>query len=239
MGVLDAKLRDYAAETDYKPFFEALFSKEAIVSASVLQSCYTTFGMSLYEQIAVVLAKSNDWEANRQYSLLGSVDEATETLIHQICNASDAPNKLRDIEFIRKNIKKGPPLKDKESIVDVFVRKADGTEMYVDITTVKGNLKEFRALRRKMLRWCALRFSQNPQVKIQTYIGIPYNPYHPEKYTRWTSVECDPVHDMLVQNDLWNAFAGEEVFEDLLGVFSEVGRVYREHLQKLITGRST
>jgi hypothetical protein len=64
------------------------------------------------------------------------------------------------------------------------------------------------------------------------------HPYHPEKYTRWTSVECDPVHDMLVQNDLWNAFAGEEIFDDLLSVFQEVGDVYREHLQKLISGRS-
>jgi hypothetical protein len=76
--MLEDKLIKYATETDYKPFFESLFSKEAIVTASIVQSFYTSFGMSLYEQMAVLLARAQGWHAERQYVVYGSIDPATE-----------------------------------------------------------------------------------------------------------------------------------------------------------------
>lgn len=41
--------------------------------------------MSVYEQISVILAKDAGFEAERQYTLLGSIDESTENLIHNHC----------------------------------------------------------------------------------------------------------------------------------------------------------
>lgn len=234
INALENKLEKYSAETEYKPFFEAMFSKEAIATASILQSCYTSFGMSVYEQIAVALARGNGWQAERQHLLLGTIDRETEHLIHTVCNSAKISNKNQVIEEIRKTVKKGKSAKDKESVVDCFIKRADGTEFYCDITTVKPNLKEFRSMRVKLLRWCALRFSQDPTVKIQTRIGIPYNPYHPAPYARWTSQECDAPNDILVQEDLWNAFAGENVYKDLISIFDEVGKEYRLKLKALI-----
>jgi hypothetical protein len=193
-AMLDSKLIKYAAESEYKPFFESLFTKEAIITASIVHSFYTSFGMSLYEQMAVILAKARGWHAERQYVVYGSIDPGTEALIHTICARTSKPDKLTEIEEIRRSIKPGKPDKDKESIADVFVRRDDKSEVLVDITTTKGNLKEYRALRRKLLRWCALRFSQDREVHLSTYIGMPYNPYHPQPYERWTAGECDPVH---------------------------------------------
>lgn len=217
------KLTNYNPETENMPFFEAIFDKKTIVTASIMQSLYTSFGMSIYEQIAVILAKAAGYKAERQYDLLGSIDKDTEGLINSFfADPNYKHNKNREIELIRKSIKKGNPFQDPEKRVDVFIVNNKGEEIYIDITTVKPNIKEFRALKRKMLRWCALRFSIEPKAKIKTFIGIPYNPNHPKKYDRWC--DCyDPIEDIRVQNDLWFEFAGYDVFDELMAVFKEVG----------------
>ena len=176
------KIQDYSRESIYVPFFESLFDKKTIVSASIVQSLYTTFGMSMYEQIALILCKEAGYFAKRQYDLLGEIDDGTEILIRNIL---DKPrNTKRDeIEEIRKGIKKGSAKKHSESVVDVFLRN-NVSEIYIDIKTVKPNLDGFKGMRRKMLEWVALRLSQDRNAKIDVFIGIPYNPYFPEDYNR-------------------------------------------------------
>ncbi|MDT8348069.1 MAG: TdeIII family type II restriction endonuclease, partial [Flavobacteriaceae bacterium] len=207
---------------------------ETIVMASLMQSLYTTFGMSIYEQMAVILAKEKGWVAERQYRLKGQIDDNTESLIEQLCRSIE-PNKTKELELIRNSINPGSALDDHEGVVDVYIRKPDGSELFVDITTVKPNRKEFRSMRRKMLRWAALRMSTNKNAKVDTRIGIPYNPYHPAPYSRWTSNECDPKGDLLVQEELWFAFAGEDVFDDILDAFQEVGREIELEVRNFIS----
>lgn len=232
---ISEKLRDYEAETEYKPFFDAIFGKETITLASMMQSLYTSFGMSIYEQMAVILANGAGYKAERQYDLKGNIDKRTESLITRICDDPDrTPNKVEEMKLIRKSIVRASPRQDLEQRVDVFVINHKGEEIYVDITTVKPNIKEFRALRRKMLRWCALRFSRDPNAKIKTCIGIPYNPYHPEKYERWS--QCyDIKQDILVQNDLWRTFAGYDVFEELIEVFKQIGNDLRKEVSEFLS----
>jgi hypothetical protein len=238
-SAVEKKLNEYASESDYKPFFEAIFDKETIITASIMQSLYTSFGMSIYEQIAVILAQNAGYQATRQYDLRGTIDNHTESLIIRICaDLVRKPDKKAEIEMIRESIQPGEPNSDPERRVDVFVVKPDGKELYVDITTVKPNLKEFRALRRKMLRWCALRFSQDPSVTVKTCIGIPYNPYYPNDYQRWTANSCDPQEDLLVQNDLWREFSGYDVFPELIELFQQVGIELRDKLSDFMRNRS-
>ncbi len=90
--------------------------------ASLMQSLYTTFGMSIYEQMAVILARSNGWDAERQFRLKGQVDRGTESLIEQICR-SGRPNKTEELLQIRKSVRPGAPLDDHEGVVDVYVKK--------------------------------------------------------------------------------------------------------------------
>ncbi len=227
------KLKNYQSETTYTPFFSAIFDQETIIMASLMQSLYTTFGMSIYEQMAVILAKEKGWIAERQYKLQGQIDNETEALIEQLCR-TDQPNKIEEINLIRQTIKPGLALYDHEGTVDVYIKKPDGTEIYVDITTVKPNLKEFRSMRRKMLRWAALRMSTDNNAIVDTRIGIPYNPYHPEPYVRWTSAECDPAGDILVQEDLWFTFAGEDVFAEIIEAFKEVGQEIEQEVQQFL-----
>lgn len=235
-NVIKNKIQEYNAETEFKPFFEALFDKKNIQIGSIIQSLYTTFGMSVYEQISVILAKDAGFEAQRQYTLLGTIDPETNSYISQywenlktdLKNKKDVHScKQNEISEIKKRIKPGLLQKDGDSTVDVFIKKPDGTEYYIDITTVKNNLKGFESLKLKMLRWIALRASTDKNVVANSYIAIPYNPYYPNDYlsSRWNSTILDGSNDILIQDGYWN-FVGNNpnTYNELIGIFTEVGQ---------------
>ncbi|NEP05515.1 MAG: TdeIII family type II restriction endonuclease, partial [Okeania sp. SIO4D6] len=74
--------------------------------------------------------------------------------------------------------------------------------------------------------------------KIKTYIAIPYNPYHPHSYARWTANECDVQNELLIQENFWNECAGEGVYEDLLNIFREVGVEMKSKIDQWIKSKS-
>ncbi len=225
LGKVSAKLSDYKSETEYKPFFEAIFGKDVVVQASVMQSLYTSFGMSIYEQISIILANHGGFiSAIRQHPIEGGLSDKVILLIEGICDGKiKYENKEEELDAIRVITKKTDSNKHPDSTADVYLLDKNGKEIFIDITTVKPNKKEVRALRRKMLIWCALRYSQNIDADVETYIGIPYNPYYPDAYTRGFVLGNCHRSELLIQDELWNLCAGEDVFDDLLGIFNEVG----------------
>jgi hypothetical protein len=233
------KIKKYNPETESKPFFEAIFSKRAVNLASLIQSFYTSFGTSIYEQMAVLLAEKNaNYHAERQYLLMGKIDPDTETAINnmhlEILKTGRPGVKAEQVERIRKSILHATPERDPESIVDVFVKTPSGFEYYFDVTSVKPNIKEFRTLKKKLLRWIALRLSVDKSAKVNTALAIPYNPYYPHPYARWTSVGIYDSNELLVGPDFWNFLAGEHIYDDLLGVFKEVGNELRPVIDKKV-----
>ncbi|APB33589.1 MjaII restriction endonuclease [Gloeomargarita lithophora Alchichica-D10] len=240
--VIINKLNNYSSETEYRPFYDALFEKQVIAQASILHSFYTTFGVSIYEPLVKIIGENEaGYTVLTQYDLQGYIDQNTETLINQFCLSQNPANKKQEIAQIRQQIKPGTPQKDKEGIVDIFLLKPNNEEVYIDIASAKMNLKEFRALRRKILRWCALRLSQNPHVNIRTCIGFPYNPYHPARYKRWTSKDCDNQEDLLIQEKFWQEFSGgNDIFEELIEIFKEVGDdLLRNKISDFLKGQQT
>jgi len=75
--------------------------------------------------------------------------------------------------------------------------------------------------------------SENPQAKVKTIFAFPYNPYHPEPYYRFTEVNMmDYPNDFLVGEDYWNFLGGKGTFPELLRIFDEVRKAFKEKLQK-------
>ncbi len=235
--VILSKINRYNAETEYKPFFQAIFTKEQILTHSVVHSFYTSFGMSIYEQLVKILAEGAGYEAHTQYDLLGELDERTETLISKIDLELRAgkrkPNMKIEFEEIKNSIQKGKPLNDPDKRVDVFIKKPDGTEIYFDITSPKPNMKEFVALKKKLLRWIGLRLSVNKDAKIITTLGLPYNPYHPQPYNRWTKRNMYDTKQLMVGQDFWNFVAGENIYDEFIEIFKDVGEELREKVEEI------
>lgn len=233
--VVREKLKNYKPETDYMPFHFRLLGRDRYAMFSFIQSMNTTFGISIWEQVAVILARSAGFEAKRQYDLLGSIDGATKNLIHIIhsglLSGERTANKDEEIELIRRSIKKGKPEKHPHSRVDLYIKRLD-EENYFDITSAKPNMKEFEQLKLKLLEWTALRLSQDKNAKVFTRLAIPYNPYHPEPYRRWTLRGLYDLDrgEILVGEEFWNFVANDDIYEELLDVFQEAGDELREEI---------
>lgn len=237
INTVRGKLINYHPETVHMPFHYRLLGKDRYAMFSFIQSMNTTFGMSIWEQVAVILAKGAGNHGERQYRLLGEIDKQTEKVIneihYQLRKGEASPNKKGEIEKIRDNIKIGEAKKDPDSIVDLFVKIKD-SENYFDITSAKPNMKEFVALKLKLLRWTALRLSQFRDANVFTRLAIPYNPYHPEPYERWTLKGLYDLEsgEILVGEEFWNFVASDNIYEELLSIFQNVGDELRDEIDK-------
>ncbi|MBU2530159.1 MAG: TdeIII family type II restriction endonuclease [Elusimicrobia bacterium] len=234
---VESKLKQYKPETKYAPFHHSLLGRDRYAMFSFIQSMNTTFGMSIWEQVAVILAKSAKYEAERQFDLLGSVDSKTEAVIrkihHELRVGNTHADKNIETKLIKQAIKNGHENGDPDYRVDLFV-KIKNVENYFDITSVKPNMKEFVSLKLKLLRWTALRLSIDKKAYVSTRLAIPYNPYFPEPYERWTLrglYDLD-AGEILVGKEFWNFIAGHEIYEDLIGAFNEAGERLRPKLDK-------
>jgi len=237
INTVKSKLIAYKPETSYMPFHYRLLGKDRYAMFSFMQSMNTTFGISVWEQIAVILAKGSGSQAERQYDLLGEIDISTANLINKVSNdlriGVAEVNKIKETELIRNSIKSGNNIKQPDSRVDVFIKR-DNQENYIDITSVKPNLKEFAVMKEKLLKWTALRLSQDKTANVVTRLAVPYNPYHPEPYQRWTLKGLYDLEfgEILVGEEFWNFCANNDIYEELLNIFSDAGNALREELNE-------
>jgi len=231
------KLANYNPETNHMPFHYRLLGRDRYAMFSFIHSMNTTFGMSIWEQVSVALARGAGYDADRQYMLMGQIDEKTEKLIanlhYQLRKNEINTNIEEELKLIRAHIQPGEARRDPDSVVDLFV-KIKNNENYFDITSAKPNMKEFAALKLKLLRWKALRLSQKQDATVYTRLSIPYNPYHPEPYERWTLTGLYDLDndEILVGKNFWNFVAGDSIYEELLDVFQKVGEELREEIDK-------
>lgn len=235
VSTVRGKLQSYKPETDYMPFHHNLLGRDRYALFSFIHSMNTTLGTSIWEQIAVLIARDNGYQAERQYILHGSIDSNTESLIENIYNSlrngSGSPDVLSETQRLRNSIQNGPSEKHPDSVVDFFMIK-DQEENYFDITAAKPNKKEFAALKHKLLVWKALRLSQGKETKISARIALPYNPYYPEPYSRWTlsGIYDKDNYEILVGADFWKWVANDDIYDELLHIFEEAGKQIRDEI---------
>ena len=79
------------------------------------------------------------------------------------------------------------------------------------------------------LPWCYLK---NPDANVNSYIAIPYNPYAPKEYKRWTMKGMlDYENDLMVGDRFWNFLGGENTYLDILGCFERVGDELKNEIE--------
>jgi len=231
------KLITYKPETNQMPFHYRLLGKDRMAMFSFIQSMNTTFGTSLWEQIAVILAEERGVKCQRQFKLKGKIDTGTEefidSLMHDLRAAKLITDKDKEILAIKNKIIKAEPTIDPDSQVDFFMIDKN-VEYFVEIKTAKPNMDIFAAAKRKLLRWVALRFSQAADSELSTILAIPYNPYEPKPYERWTLrglFDLDKF-ELLVGKEFWNFVADSDIYDDLLEQFQIVGNLLRNEIDE-------
>jgi len=101
----------------------------------------------------------------------------------------------------------------------------------IDIKTAKPNKGGFKEFKRTLLEWTACVLAENPNAKVNTLIAIPYNPYEPKPYSRWTMTGMlDLKHELKVAEEFWDFLGGKNTYQQLLYSFERVGIELRDEI---------
>ena len=142
-------------------------------------------------------------------------------------------DKTSETERIREVAQSGAKNKLKSVKVDLFLVSKQGQVFMFDLKTVKPNKGDFISYKRNMLEWLAVYFYQHPQAKAKTLISIPYNPYEPKQYERWTMKGMlDLKEEVKVAEEFWDFLAGKGTYKTLLDCFERAGIELRPEIDK-------
>jgi len=230
------KFQNYNPETKSMPFHYRLLGKDRMALFSFIHSLNTTFGASIFEPVAETLASLNFAEAKKQYILGTNISEKAQLEIQHIINELSTgkdPDKPNEIKRIRKVSTSGRMNKLKTVKVDLFLKDSNGNIHLFDLKTAKPNISNFKDFKRTLLEWIAIYLADNPDANVHSYIAIPYNPYEPKPYERWTlKGMLDFENELKVAEEFWDFLGGEGAYSELLDCFERVGIELRQEIDK-------
>ena len=210
------------------PFHTRLLGKDRLALYSFIHSLNTNFGTSIFEPVGLALAQKHFKMAISQATAGDQISTGAQAEIQKIIDglitATSSPNKKEEIERIRKVCQTGQMIKVKPTKVDLMFESKDGAYFLFDIKTAKPNAGGFKEFKRTLLEWVAVVLANKPDAEIHTLIAIPYNPYEPEPYTRWTMRGMlDLENELKVADEFWDFLGGKNTYKDLLDCFERVG----------------
>lgn len=184
------RFETYNPEPAVMPFHARLLGKDRLALYAFIHSLNTNFGTTVFEPVTVSLATNRFKIAQSQTKSGTEISAKAQTMIQKIMDALTAanmkPNKRKEIEMIREVCQQGEIRTVKPTRVDVYIESEDREIYLIDIKTAKPNKGGFKEFKRTLLEWTAAVLYQNPQANVNTLIAIPYNPYEPKPYRRWT-----------------------------------------------------
>ncbi len=229
------RFKTYNPEPAVMPFHTRLLGNDRLALYSFIHSLNTNFGTTIFEPVAVSLASSRFKVAKLQVKSGTQISEQAQYEIQKIMDkltaANKKPDKQKEIEIIRNVCQKGKMRTVKPTRVDVYLESNDDEIYLFDIKTAKPNKGAFKEFKRTLLEWVATVLAENPNAKINTLIAIPYNPYEPKPYSRWTMAGMlDLEQELKVAEEFWNFLGGDGAYYDLLSCFERVGIEMRKEI---------
>lgn len=217
----------------YRPFHEALLTKELVAASAFERSFSTSFGQGPIEEISKILAISTGAECSRQKETRvnvnkGAVDEISR-ILSALRDGDSAPNWKKELSRISA-FTKGDFVQAR-ILSDIWIKRYD-TEIFISIKTVKPNIDQTEIVKRDMLMLKA----HDP--KFETYFGLYYNPGGPRRADYNWSMPFK-IFDMaldecvLIGQEYWDFIGGKKAYSNLLEIFGEVGENTRQKLKRL------
>ena len=236
INCLRNKFKNYKPESSNMPFHYRLLGRDRMALYSFIQSLNTTFGTSIFEPVAVALAKNKFAKAQSQYFVGDKISESCQKTIQDIINnltVGTLPNKNKEIELIRESVNTGKINNIKTVKADLFLEDEQGVQYLIDLKTAKPNISNFKDFKRTLLEWVGIALTNNPNLEINTLIAIPYNPYEPQPYERWTiKGMLDDKYELMVGKEFWDFIGGDGAYEEILDCFESAGIKIRPEIDE-------
>lgn len=235
-SALRRKMATYNPETTYMPFHTRLLGRDRMHLYSFVQSLNTNFGSAIFEPVAATIAATQFIEVQTQYQLDDEINVGARSEIDSI--VGDLTAALYDPDSLAEQVRVSNAMLAtsdtaiaKDVKVDLRLVNPDQTIHLIDLKTVKPNRSGIVGYKRQILNWFAKEKTRFPEREVRSAIALPYNPYHPEPYRRWTfRGMMDLQHDVYIAEEFWNFLAGDDVYDDLLDCFEEVGIELRDEI---------
>ena len=236
---LRRKFENYKPEPAHMPFHTRLLGKDRMAVYSFIQSLNTNFGTAIFENVARDIATGEFDEVALQRRIDGELTDAAQSEIAAIMNGltegTRAPSHSDEMRRIRDAVRRGNPTRKRLRKVDLYLSKAN-TIFLIDLKTAKPNVSGFEKHKQDMLEWMAAVLRQDNGVDARAIVAIPYNPYAPKPYSRWTlrgMLEIENQSQLMVGAEFWNFLAGgDDIYQYLLDCFENVGRRMRHEIDE-------
>ena len=233
---LHEKISEFAEQEDMnKPFYFALFSKDIVFAASLLQSIYTWLG-GKWEEIASIVASNNFPRVERRYQLEGEITSKEQAKIDNLLKDLEHGTRDVNIETIKEELlnsfEEDDPRRQTSEVVDLFLEAGDN-EYYFELKSVKPNKNEMRAAKQDLLNILAIRQKVKDKRNLHVFLAMPFNTYFTGRYRRWTVIKFFTENqDLLVGKDFWDFIGGKGAYEELIEIFEEVGKEAMDLINK-------
>ena len=231
---LRKKFQSYKPETTSMPFHFRLLGRDRMALYSFIHSLNTAFGKSIFEPVAQTLAAVKFPVVETQFAVGNIISEHAQTEIQHIMNkltTGNPPDKIKEISRIRAVCRSGRMNTLKTPKVDLFLQDENGGVHLFDIKTAKPNISNFKDFKRTLLEWVGIYLHRDPEAKINSYIAIPYNPYDPQPYERWTlKGMLDLEHELKVAEEFWDFLGSEGAYNEVLVCFERAGLELRPEI---------
>ena len=229
------KFQNYRPESDNMPFHYRLLGKDRMALFSFIQSLNTVFGTSIFEPVAIALGKNRFAKIEKQYIVGDKIYSNCQSKITEIINKltiEAKPDKVKELKllqgYLSGNLNNLKPAK-----VDLFVEAKSGEQYLFDLKTAKPNKGDFQKYKQTLLEWAGIILTQNKNANVHTLIAIPYNPYEPKPYSRWTMAGMlDLERELKVAEEFWNFLGGEGTYTELLDCFEKAGLELRDEIDE-------
>lgn len=230
------KFENYKPETSSMPFHTRLLGKDRMALYSFIQSLNTNFGTSIFEPVAEELGLKRFDSIKRQVAVANTITKEAQRVIQDIMDSLESgnskPNKNEEIARILAVSRSGETSIVKPTKVDLVLHKGNNVYL-IDIKTAKPNKGGFKEFKRTLLTWIACFAYHSPNSNIQSLIAIPYNPYEPKPYERWTMAGMlDLDFELKVAEDFWDFLGGKGSYKLILSAFEEVGCEMRTEIDE-------
>ena len=141
------------------------------------------------------------------------------------------PDKESELSRIRRVCQSGAMNKIKTVKADLLLENREGVVFLVDIKTAKPNIGDFKSYKRNLLEWAAIYLASCPEAVVQTCLAMPYNPYEPKPYERWTlRGMLDLDKELMIGEEFWDFLGGVGTYCEVLDCFEKAGIELRPEL---------
>ena len=208
----------------YKPFHEAIIP-EQILRVSTFERSFSTKLGSTFEECARLIASQKYKVVKRGFIATGQMPSAATTKIEELVNRIAREHKPNFPELIDAVLKVEDEIWVERPVVsDLYLEDKTGVRYFFEIKSPKPNKGQCLEIAERLLRIHAI--TQENRPKVNAYFAMAYNPYGSQKedYKHSFSLQyLDLKNEVLIANEFWNIIGGKGTFDELLGIYREVG----------------